>query len=441
MSSLLIRGGHVVDPASGLDGPADVLVDAGRVIAVGAQLGPAARTIDASGLVVAPGLIDVHVHLREPGFTAKETIASGTAAAAAGGFTTVFCMPNTDPALDSVETLRALDEIVGRDAAVRVHPIAAITRGRRGEEAVDFDALAAAGAVGFSDDGDSTADSGIMRAALAATRRHGRPVMTHCEDRGLTGGAMHEGDISRVLGIPGIPAEAEEIVIARDLALARLTGGWLHLCHVSIGSGVDLLRRFKAAGVRATGEAMPHHLVMTDEWVAGARRMVNVDEPEGAPAAPGDPHAKVNPPLRPEADAAALLAGVRDGTIDLVATDHAPHAEPEKAGSSFARAAFGMIGSELALPTMLALVRAERLSLSKMVDLLSAAPARLWGLPTGRLTPGAPADIVLFDPGERWTVGRETLRSKSVNTPLLGMTLQGKVKRTFVAGEERYVDA
>ncbi len=441
MSSLLIQGGHVVDPASGVDGPADVLVEAGRVVAIGANLGPAARTIDASGLIVAPGLIDVHVHLREPGFTDKETIASGTLAAAAGGFTTVFCMPNTDPALDSVETLRALDEIVRRDAAVRVHPIAAITKGRRGEEAVDFDALAAAGAVGFSDDGDTTADSGIMRAALEATRRHGWPVMTHCEDRGLIGGAMHEGDISRALDIPGIPAEAEEIVIARDLALARLTGGWLHLCHVSIGSGVDLLRRFKAAGVRATGEAMPHHLVMTDEWVAGSRRMVNVDEPEGAPGEPGDSHTKVNPPLRPEADAAALLAGVRDGTIDLVATDHAPHAEPEKAGSPFTRAAFGMIGSELALPTMLALVRSERLSLSKMVDLLSAAPARLWGLPTGRLTPGAPADIVLFDPVERWTVGRETLRSKSVNTPLLGMTLQGKVKRTFVAGEERYVDA
>jgi dihydroorotase len=441
MSSLLIRGGRVVDPASGIDGHADVLVEEGVVKAVGRVERTAARIVDADGLVVAPGLIDVHVHLREPGFIEKETIATGSAAAAAGGFTTVFCMPNTNPALDSVETLRALDAIIRRDAVVRVHPIAAITKGRRGEEAVDFDALAAAGAVGFSDDGDSTADSGIMRAALAATRRHGRPVMTHCEDRGLTGGAMHEGDISLALGIAGIPAEAEEIVIARDLALARLTGGWLHLCHVSIGTGVDLLRRFKAAGTRATGEAMPHHLVMTDEWVVGSRRMVNVDEPAGAPGTPRDPHTKVNPPLRPQADAAALLAGVRDGTIDLVATDHAPHVEPEKAGSTFERAAFGMIGSELALPTMLALVRAGQLSPLKMIDLLSAAPARLWNLPTGRLTPGAPADIVLFDPAERWTVSRDTLRSKSINTPLLGMTLQGKVKRTFVAGEERYVDA
>ncbi|HEU5431042.1 MAG TPA: dihydroorotase [Thermomicrobiales bacterium] len=440
MNSLLIRGGRVVDPASGIDGRADVLVDDGVITAVGRIERPAARTIDAAGLVVAPGLIDVHTHLREPGFTDKETIATGSQAAAAGGFTTVFCMPNTNPALDSVATLRELDAIIRREAAARVHPIAAITIGRQGEEAVDFEALAAAGAVGFSDDGDSTADSGIMRAALESTRRHGRPVMTHCEDRNLTGGAMHEGDISRILGIAGIPPEAEEIVIARDLALARLTGGWLHLCHVSIGTGVDLLRRFKAAGTRATGEAMPHHLVMTDAWVAGSRRMVNVEEPEGAPGAPGDPQTKVNPPLRPEADAAALLAGVRDGTIDLVATDHAPHAAPEKAGAPFERAAFGMIGSELALPTMLALVRAGQLSLAKTIDLLSAAPARLWKLSTGRLTPGAAADIVLFDPEERWTVSRDTLRSKSVNTPLLGMTLQGKVKRTFVAGEERYAD-
>ncbi len=440
MNSLLIRGGHVVDPVVGLDARADVLVDDGRIVAVGRLDRSASRTVDADGLVVAPGLIDVHVHLREPGFTEKETIATGSLAAAAGGYTTVFCMPNTSPALDSVAALRSLEATVRRDALIRVHPIAAITKGRRGKEAVDFDELAAAGAVGFSDDGDSTADSGIMRAALAATRRHGRPVMTHCEDRGLTGGAMHEGDISQTLNIVGIPPEAEEIVIARDLALARLTGGWLHLCHISIGTGVDLLRRFKAEGTRATGEAMPHHLTMTDAWVAGSRRLVNVDEPESADGIPADPNTKVNPPLRPDADTVALLEGVRDGTIDLVATDHAPHAEPEKAGTPFARAGFGMIGSEFALPLALALVRAGHFSLPKAIDLMSSAPARLWGLPTGRLTPGAPADLVLFDPNERWTVRRETIRSKSCNTPLLGMTLQGKVKRTFLAGEERYAD-
>ncbi len=246
--SILVRGGHVVDPANGRDDLADVLVRDGMVAEVGpAVSAPAgADVFDATGLVVAPGLIDVHVHLREPGFEAKETIATGTAAAAAGGFTTICCMPNTRPALDSVEVLEDLKARVRRDGRVRVHPIAAITMGREGREAVDFAALAAAGAVGFSDDGDTTADSAIMRRALEASRDLNRPVMVHCEDKALAAGAMHEGDVSEPLGIPGIPAEAEEIIIARDLMLARLTGGWLHVCHVSTGSGIDLVRRAKA---------------------------------------------------------------------------------------------------------------------------------------------------------------------------------------------------
>ena len=308
-------------------------------------------------------------------------------------------------------------------------------------DAVDFDALAAAGAVGFSDDGDSTEDSGIMRAALESTLRHGRPVMVHCEDRGLVGGSMHEGDVSRRLGVRGIPAEAEEIMIARDLMLARLTGGWLHLCHVSIGTGAEWLRQFKAAGARVTGEVMPHHLLMTDEWVGGSRRLVNVDEPVGPDGVPLDTHTKVNPPLRPEGDTRALLAALRDGTIDLVSTDHAPHAAPEKTGTPFERAAMGMIGSEVALAMMLALVRAGHATLPQVIAWLSTVPARLWGLPAGRLAAGDVADIVLFDPAEQWVVDRATIRSKSVNTPLLGMTLRGKAKRTFVGGEERYVDA
>lgn len=438
----IIRGGHLIDPATGADGPADLLIRDGQVAEVGKVASrPGRHVVDADGLVVAPGLVDVHVHLRVPGFPEKETIATGTASAAAGGFTTVFCMPNTRPTLDSVDALRELADEVARDGQVRVHPIAAITKGRAGSEAVDFEALAAAGAVGFSDDGDSTEDSGIMRAALESTLRHGRPVMVHCEDRGLVGGAMHEGDVSRHLGIRGIPAEAEEILIARDLMLARLTGGWLHLCHVSIGTGAEWLRQFKAAGAQVTGEAMPHHLLMTDEWVAGSRRFVNVDEPVGAVAAPLDTHTKVNPPLRPEGDARALLAALKDGTLDLVSTDHAPHAAPEKTGTPFERAAMGMIGSEFALPMMLALVRAEQVTLPQVIAWLSTVPARLWGLPAGRLAPGDVADIVLFDPAEAWEVDRASIRSKSVNTPLLGMTLRGKVKRTIVGGEERHVDA
>lgn len=437
--TILLRGGRVVDPASGIDGPADVLVCGSVVAAVGAVDAPVtARVVDAEGLIVAPGLIDVHVHLREPGFEAKETLETGTAAAAAGGFTTVFCMPNTRPALDSVETVRWLNDEIDRRALVRVRPIAAITTERSGESAVDFDALANVGVVGFSDDGDTTANSAIMRAALEASVRLGLPVMVHCEDKALAHGAMHEGDVSRALGFPGIPAAAEEIVIARDIMLARLTGGWLHVCHVSTGRGADLVRQAKAEGVRVTAEVMPHHLTMTDEWVAGSRRLVNVDEPDGAPGRPGDPDTKVNPPLRPEADAVALLAALKDGTFDLVSTDHAPHAAPEKHGTPFERAAFGLSGSEFALPTMLALVRTGHITLRDVVERLSAVPARLWGLDGGTLAPGSPADIVLFDPDERWIATPEALHTKSPNTPLLGMELRGRVRMTLVGGEERF---
>lgn len=441
VTALLVRGGRVVDPGLGLDAEADILARDGRVVGVGRVAAPgSARVIDAAGLVVAPGLIDVHVHLREPGFSGKETIATGTAAAAAGGFTTVFCMPNTEPALDSVAVLTELRRRIEREGSVRVHPIAAITKGRRGEAPVDYDALVAAGAVGFSDDGDTTADSGIMRLALEATRGHRRPVMVHCEDRALARGAMHEGDISRQFGIPGIPSEAEEIVIARDVALARLTGGWLHVCHVSIGAGADLVRAAKAAGTGVTAEVAPHHLLMSDAWVGGSRRLLNVSEPAGEEAAPADPNTKVNPPLRSETDTRHLLAALRNGTIDLVATDHAPHRDEEKSGTSFASAAFGLSGSEFALPLMLGLVRAGHLTLSDLIAKMSLVPARLWRLPAGTLAPGTPADLVLFDPDEEWTVDRTRLRSKGGNTPLLGMKLRGRVKRTFVGGEERYVD-
>ncbi len=440
MKPILIRGGRVIDPSRGTDGIADVYLQDGKVSAVGRDIGTpdGALVLDAGGKIVTPGLIDLHVHLRVPGDGSKETMATGTAAAAAGGFTTICCMPNTAPPLDSLETLHDLRRIIETEASVRVLPIATISIGRKGEAAVDFAALADAGAIGFSDDGDSCRNSAVMRAALEASTRLRLPIMVHCEDKDLAHGAMHEGEVSRRLGLPGIPAEAEEISIARDILIARLTGGWLHVLHVSTGYGAGLVRRAKAEGIHVTAEVMPHHLTMSDGWVDGDRTQHNTDERAGTPGTPADPNTKVNPPLRPVADTVALLAALRDGTFDIVATDHAPHAAPEKTGSPFKDAAFGMSGLELALPTMLALVRAGHLTLGELVDKLSTAPARLLGLPGGALAVGESADVVVFDPTERWRVTPESLKTKSPNTPLLGMELQGRTRLTLVGGEERY---
>ncbi len=439
MSDLVLRHGWVIDPANGIDGVTDVLIRDGTIVAVG-EVGetPGVPDYDATGLVVCPGLIDVHVHLRVPGFEQKETLATGTAAAAAGGFTTVCCMPNTKPALDSPEVVEDLQHRIRREAAIRVLPIATITRGRSGGEAVDFAALADAGVIGFSDDGDTTANSAIMRQALEASNELGLPVIVHCEDKALASGAMNEGDVSRRLGITGIPSEAEEIIIARDLILAELTGGWLHVCHVSSARGVALIREAKRRGVHVTAEAMPHHLTMDDEWVAGSRHLLNVSEPDGRSGEPADPNTKVNPPLRTALDTRAVLTGLLDGTLDCLATDHAPHAAPEKQGSSYENAAFGMSGSEFALPLTLALVRAGHLSLSELISKWTVEPAKLLAGERGSLTPGVAADMTVFDPDAAWTVCAENLKTKSPNTPLLGMTMRGQVKLTLVDGEERY---
>jgi dihydroorotase len=437
--SIAIRNGRVIDAASGFDGIVDLLVENGRVASIGVvPEGSGDSEIDAGGLVVIPGLVDMHVHLRQPGFDNKETIASGTAAAAAGGFTTGCCMPNTRPTLDCRDSLDMLYRKIAVEALVHVLPIAAISVGRLGVNAVDYGELVAEGAIGFSDDGDSCDDPRIMTKALEASKSFDRPVMVHCEDKNLMGGSMHEGAVSARLGLKGLSALAEERYLARDLDLAAKTGGWLYALHVSTGAGVELIRQAKASGVHVTAEAMPHHLLMTDEWVAGDRRFVNVDEPPGQPGVPADPNTKVNPPLRPQRDTEMLLAAIDDGTFDIVATDHAPHALADKPSDDFQGAAFGLSGLEFGLPMMLALVRAGRISYLDLVRLMSFNPAQVLRSERGRISVGAPADITIFDPDEAWEVAADQLKSKSANTPLLGMTLRGRCRYTIVDGELRF---
>ncbi|MGN6565178.1 MAG: dihydroorotase [Thermomicrobiales bacterium] len=442
--TLLLRGGRILDPASGRDEIGDLLLRDGRVAAAGGRLAapPDAEVLDVAGAVVTPGWIDLHCHLREPGFEYKETIQGGAAAAAQGGFTTVCCMPNTNPPPDTPERVADL-YARARGAAVRVLPIATITQGRKLLEPVDYAALAAAGAIGFSDDGDSTRSSAAMRAALAASRELRRPVMVHCEDPDLVrGGALNDGAVSRALGLPGSPGVAEDVMLARDLTIAGDTGGWLYACHVTTAASVQLIREAKARGVQVTAEATPHHLALTDDWVGGDRRFywerATSATPPGQPA---DPNTKVNPPLRTGADVEALAAGVRDGTIDTIGTDHAPHAPRDK-GNDYRVAAFGMLAFEVALPSLLTAVRAGALGLPTVITKLTAAPAAVLGdlLPrgAGTLAVGTPADVTVFDPEREWTAMPEALRSTSKNTPLLHLRLRGQVTLTIVGGHVRY---
>lgn len=420
MRPLLIRGGRVIDPSRSMDETADVLIESGSVAAIGPNLGvpDGARMIEANGLVVAPGLIDVHVHLREPGNEGAETIATGATAAAAGGFTAICAMPNTDPVTDNQAAVGFVAARGRRAGAATVHPIGAVTIGQRGEMLAEFGEMIHAGAVAVSDDGHPVVSSHIMRTALEYAQTFGIPVADHCEDPALAAGVMHEGLMSATLGLKGIPAAAEEIMVARDIILAELTGGHVHLCHMSTRGSVDLIRRGKERGIRVTAEACPHHFSLTHEACAGY-----------------DTNAKMNPPLREPEDVEALREAIADGTIDVIATDHAPH-HYEAKEREFDDAPMGVVGLETAFGVAhTELVERGALSLTELINRMSVEPARAFGLPGGRLAPGAPADVVLLDPAVCWTVVPTEFYSKSRNTPFAGRELVGRPVMTIVAGE------
>jgi dihydroorotase len=418
---LLIRGGRVIDPGRGGDDVADVLVSAGRIEAVGRNIpaGDGTRVIDAAGRIVAPGLIDLHTHLREPGQEDLETVASGAMAAAAGGFTAVCAMPNTDPVTDNQAAVGFIVSQAQRAGKARVYPIGAVSLGQKGQQLAEFGELVGAGAVAVSDDGKPVVSSHLMRTALEYAKTFGIPVADHCEDPTLAqGGAMHEGIVSTRLGLKGVPAAAEEIMVARDIILAELTGGHVHLCHMSTRGSVELIRRAKDRGLRVTAEACPHHFSLTHERCEGY-----------------DTNAKMNPPLREPADREAIREALRDGTIDAIATDHAPHHYDAKE-REFDDAPNGIIGLETALGLAITeLVEPGLLTLPELVRRMSTTPARIFNLPGGTLTVGGPADVVVFDPGAEWEVRPEAFHSKSRNTPFTGRRLRGRADLTIVRGE------
>jgi len=420
----VLQGGRVIDPRTGYDDLADVVIEGAHITRVGRGaaegIGPTDRDTvvhDCTGQWVVPGFVDLHTHLREPGYEYKEDIVSGTRAAAAGGFTVVCAMPNTRPVNDT----RAITEMIvakGRDhGLVRVHPIGAITRAQAGRELTEMADLRAAGCVAVSDDGRCVTDAGVMRRALEYARTHGLVVVQHAEDHALTEGAtLHEGEVATRLGLKGWPRVAEDHIVARDLMLARLTGARYHLAHASTAGSVALVRAAKSEGLNVTAEVTPHHLTLTAAAALGY-----------------DTACKVNPPLREQSDVDALLDGLADGTLDCVATDHAPHAPVDK-DCTFQEAAFGMVGLETAVPLLLAFVQSGRLGAMRLIEALTRAPMRAFALDEHGVFVGSVADVTVIDPTLTWTIDPRAFASRGRNTPFAGRTVQGRVARTFVAG-------
>ena len=433
-NSMMIAGGRVIDPAQGIDRLADVLISGGRIVDVteGPLAGPPEGhgVIDARGLVVSPGFVDLHTHLREPGPVHKETIETGTRAAARGGFTTVCAMPNTEPALDSPDTVTAMMDKAERAAAVRVLPIGAITIGRAGKFLAPLDELAEAGCIGFSDDGDPVSDDSLMKAAQERAGVLGLPIINHAEVHSLVkGGVMNDGEVARRLGLQGVPSEAESVMVARDVEMAGSTRGMVHVPHLSVIQSIEYVFRAKDAGLRVTAEVTPHHLTLTDDWVYG----LHGKSPEPGSETGYDTNTRVNPPLRSESDRQAVVEALREGVIDVIATDHAPHAPSDK-GPSYEDAANGINVLETAFGSLYSLVDKGALTLPVLIERLTSGPARILGRKLGALRQGWSADVVLIDPESKWTVDTDEFASLSRNTPLAGVTLKGRVVTTICRG-------
>ena len=414
-------GGRILDPASGRDEVADVLIEDDHIVETRPQNGE--MVIDVSGYVVAPGFVDLHCHLREPGFEDTETIATGTHAAAAGGFTTVCAAADTRPSIDTGSDVESVLTLARRDARVRVLTMGTVTKARKGEELSEMADMAAVGAIGFTDDGRAVRSASLMRHALEYSLLVDRPISSHAEDPDLVdGGVMHEGPLATVLGLKGIPREAEEVAVARDLALARLTGGRLHLAHLSTAGAVAQVRDAKSRGVRVTAEVAPHNLVLSETALS---------------LKPYDTNARTDPPLRSQEDAHALLQGLKDGTIDCVVSDHSPRRWIDKA-CEFDQALPGISSLETAFAMLMRLVHGGALTLPEAIGLLTHRPARAWGLPYGTLDPDSAADVVVLDPDQAWVVDPERFFSKGKNTPVAGQTLRGTVLLTIASGNIAY---
>ena len=438
--SLLISGVRIIDPGQGIDQVGDLLIDEGKILRIGTTVTlserpergePKLKNLDASGLVLCPGFLDLHCHLREPGFEDRETIATGTKAAAIGGFAAVCCMANTEPPLDTPAAVDWVKEKASRRGTVTVLPIGCVTRGRKGKELTDMAALSEAGVVAFSDDGDPVASSQLMRRAMERSRDLGLPIIDHCEDKGLSdNGVTNEGKTSAKLRLAAIPAAAEEVPVARDLILAKLARAKLHIAHVSTKGSVELIRRAKEEGASVTAEVTPHHLTLTEERIV-----------RKTPNRSFDVNAKVNPPLRTREDVRALIKGLKDGVIDAIATDHAPHTLADK-DCGLELAAFGISGFETAFGCLMSLVHSGDVSLTQLISKLTCEPARVIGKTDelGTLKIGAPANMTILDPDQEWIVNSRDFASKGKNTPYDGYKFRGKVMATVANGKIAYID-